>query len=241
MKLSTATIVLLVLVHLPLCSLAENISITLKDNTTINGELSNSEAVAKAALLLHQCNRDQTMWHPLVDQLVEREFSVLTVDMRGYGKSASAEFDIRKHNYNEVTRHFKEDIDQINEFWRQATPDSLQRVVVGASCGGGQATKIAAMDEDISALVLFSPSLREHWVDNSYVARLADRKNLPVLGIASEGDENSLKAVRSVFAQNASRHSQITIYKGDLHGEPLFAHDPKLAVYIADWIGRVVR
>ena len=236
-----ATITIFALLHVPIGASAENISISLGDDTMIYGDLVNTEGGSNSALLLHQCNRDSQMWEPLVDELVDHDFSVMTVDMRGYGKSASGKFDIERHSYNEVTRHFRTDIDHINAFWLRETPDSGKRVVVGASCGGGQATKIATTSGDIAAMVLFSPSLREHWVDGAHVETLAEKKDLPILGIVSEGDENSFIAVQSVFARNDSPQSQTMIYKGDLHGEPLFGHDPSLAKYMADWIDRVVR
>ena len=164
----SSKIVILAILTLSFFSIAansESISITLEDKAELYGELSLKSPDANSALLLHQCNRDLNMWKPLVEELEARGFSILTVDMRGYGKSASETFDIEKHDYENVTQHFKNDIDQINEFWRQQLPASRQRVVVGASCGGGLATKSAVMFQDIKALVLFSPSLREHWID----------------------------------------------------------------------------
>lgn len=232
---------ILTLLFFPFVANAESISITLEDKTELYGELSMDNSDADSALLLHQCNRDLEMWKPLVEELQVRGFNILTVDMRGYGRSASETFDIEKHDYEYVTRHLKNDIDQINQFWRQHLPDSRQRVVVGASCGGGLATKSAVMFQDIEALVLFSPSLREHWIDEKYRQELANRPILPILGIASEGDSNSMLAIESVFGQSQSDLSQKIIYKGDRHGEPLFAHDPELANYISDWIVRAIR
>jgi pimeloyl-ACP methyl ester carboxylesterase len=232
---------ILMLLFFPLATKAESISITLDDKAELYGELSMENSEANSALLLHQCNRDLNMWKPLVEELEARGFSILAVDMRGYGRSASETFDIEKHDYEIVTQHLKNDIDQINKYWRQQLPDSRQRVVVGASCGGGLATKSAVMFQDIKALVLFSPSLREHWIDEKYRQKLADRPILPILGIASESDRNSMMAIESVFAQSQSELSQNIIYKGDRHGEPLFAHDPELANYISDWIVRVLR
>jgi alpha-beta hydrolase superfamily lysophospholipase len=225
----------------PFFTNAEPIGIILEDKTEIFGELSIDNSEANSVLLLHQCNRNLNMWKPLVEELEARGFSILTVDMRGYGRSASETFDIEKHDYEYVTQHFRNDIDEINKYWRQQLPDSRQRVVVGASCGGGLATKSAVMFQDIKALVLFSPSLREHWIDEKYRQKLANRPGLPILGIASESDSNAMMAIESTFAQSQSDLSQKVIYKGDRHGEPLFAHDPELANYISDWIARAVR
>lgn len=218
---------------------AQNVKIELPDGHELAATLTIDDAKNPSALLLHQCNRTKEMWKPLVDELVKAGFNTITVDMRGYGQSANDAYNIDKQDYDYVTQHFRNDIDQINAYWRKQLPQSEYRVVVGASCGGGLAAKTAVTNEDIRSLVLFSPSLRPHWLAPEYRDRLSKQKMLPILGIASEGDTKALKYIEEVFDENQSSMSQNMVYKGRMHGEPLFAHDPKLAQYITDWILRV--
>lgn len=192
-----------------------------------------------SVVLLHQCNRDQTMWNKLIDELRSNGFNTLAVDMRGYGKSASDAYNIENQDYDYVTKHFKKDIDHVNRFWRDELPNSKYRVVIGASCGGGLASKTAILYEDIKAMVLISPSLRPHWLDQELRKKLSEKKELPVLAIASEEDKNALKYIEEVFEENSSPNTQKLVYKGQMHGEPIFKHDPELIPYIVNWILRV--
>jgi alpha-beta hydrolase superfamily lysophospholipase len=120
-------------------------------------------------------------------------------------------------------------------------PESSARVVIGASCGGGQASKTAVMYEDIKSMVLISPALRPHWIDPEYRQKLAKHTQLPVLAIATEDDKNAMDAVSSVFKENKSAKTQKIVYKGRIHGEPLFTHDPELLDYIVDWVSRTIK
>lgn len=220
---------------------AQEVAITLEDGYKVNGHVSIISHTAPSVLLLHQCNRTQEMWKPMVDELKAAGYNTLTVDMRGYGKSVSDKYNIETQDYDYVTQHFKLDIDAINEFWRNQLPDSEFRVAIGASCGGALASKTAVKNRDIKALVLISPSLREHWIEKDYRKQLGELDELPILAIASEDDVNAITYINEAFVENSSALTQKIVYKKRMHGEPLFAHDPKLIPYIIDWINRVTQ
>ncbi len=179
------------------------------------------------------------MWQPLLEELLARGFSVMMIDFRGYGDSRSGEFDV-EDSWDRNPPYFLSDIGFVYARFQELTVDARHHVVIGASCGGGIATHLAANHTEIDALALFSPSLRELWLPTEDWDRLADRTDLPILGIASEADSNSWGAIQRVFKASGAADSQLALYKGRIHGEPLFEHDPALAAYIANWVDRVI-
>lgn len=200
--------------------------------------VNNSKA---SVLLFHQCNRDQRMWKPLVEKLIENNMDAFTADFRGYNESKNVDFNTdTDENYLKSNNHIKSDSRHIFNKWIELTQHAKNRIIIGASCGGGQATALAANNNDIDALILFSPSLREYWFDNENWAKIYQRKNLPVLGIASVGDKNALGAVEKITNNSTASYTELKRYNGKLHGEPLFKHDPILADKMVVWIKQLL-
>ena len=218
---------------------AKETKIRLQDKTEIVGIVSGDIRSDSTALMLHQCNRDQSMWGPLVGNLIREGVSVLTVDMRGYGRSESKKYKISDQSWLEITEHFAKDLVDIDQHWRQLTPKANKRILVGASCGGGLSLSNAANHNDIDALVLLSPSIRERWTSSQDKELFKSKSETPVLGIASEEDKNALKSIEQVFEWSRSKDSQKIVYKGRMHGEPLFNYDSQLPETIVRWIKRV--
>jgi pimeloyl-ACP methyl ester carboxylesterase len=220
---------------------AEEVNLVLKDNIEISGILKVINKEAPSVLLLHQCNRDQKMWIPYTKELNSLGFNTLTFDMRGYGESKKDGFVLTEDNYNETTVHQRNDILEINTFWRRKLPDSKFRVVIGASCGGAHSVKTLITNNDIKAMILLSPSLREHWIEKKYLAQYRNRKEIPIFVVASEDDKNAVNAINELFTPNISSVSQKRIYKGHVHGEPLFALDPTLIKNSLNWLQRTTK
>jgi pimeloyl-ACP methyl ester carboxylesterase len=51
-------------------------------------------APGPGVLLLHQCNRQRKVWDALAQQLAVAGLNVLTLDLRGFGESSGARFDM---------------------------------------------------------------------------------------------------------------------------------------------------
>ncbi len=230
----------LIALLLPLAAPAQPVSVPLHDGETAAANLSMAGDGSRAALLLHQCNRDQSMWAPLVAALNERGISTMTVDLRGYGESATASYNVREHGFDTVVSNVGRDIQSINAAWRESTTDADYRVVVGASCGGGLATRLTVEADDIDGLLLFSPSLRSRWLPDAAREELDRIRDIPALSVVAEDDAAAMESIGLVFDRNASPLSQRITYKGGLHGQPLFEHDPLLATVMASWIERVL-
>lgn len=224
-------------------AIAAPLKVPLRDGYQLAAELLLPQSSKGAVLLLHQCNRDRKMWAPVVRILNERGFSTMTVDARGFGESRSKQFNVALSDeaYDKATAHFPTDAHDIYGVWTAQTSTAQVRAVVGASCGGAMASRLAGDYKDISALVLFSPALRPYWFEEERWAPLHARKEMPILGIVSIEDTNSLVGVvRAVDASKAGR-TEFIRYNGRRHGEPLFDFDPTLPNKMAVWIEAAFR
>lgn len=224
-------------------TIASSLEVPMRDGYRLTADMIFPKNSRASVLLLHQCNRDRRMWAPVVRLLNDRGFSTMTVDARGFGESKSEEFDVSVSDqaYDKATRHFPTDAHDIYKAWLVHSPDAVTRAVIGASCGGAMASRLVGTYSDIEALVLFSPALRPYWFAEDLWEPLHAREKVPILGIVSIGDVNSLVGVeRAVNASKAER-SEFIRYNGRRHGEPLFEFDPNLPNKIATWVDGALR
>ena len=226
-------------------SLAKSVKIRMDDGHIIVADVRTPNNSNASVLLMHQCNRDQTMWAPVVQKLNAAGIGTMTVDFRGYGQSKSAAFDIEA-SYEKSTQLFSRDIGRIYNAWLEHSSGAVMRGVGGASCGGGMAALLASQYKDIKALMLFSAALRPYWFPKENWQLLTARPNLPVLGIVSINDINAhgqkaTIATERVLGASRSENTQLIRYNGRLHGEPLFAHDSSLPDVMTRWFARVLK
>ena len=224
---------------------AEFIEIQMDDGHTIVADVKTPDDSRISVLLMHQCNRDQSMWSPVVQKLNAAGIATMTVDFRGYGRSKTPAFDIDA-SYEKSTQLFSQDIGHIYNAWLEHTPGITERGVGGASCGGGMAALLASQHKDIKALMLFSAALRPYWFPVENWEPLTARRDLPVLGIISINDTNAngkkaIIATERVLDASRSENTRFIRYNGRLHGEPLFAHDPSLPDVMTSWFVRVLK
>ena len=224
-------------------ALAASLKVQINKELFLAAETNGHADAETSVLLLHQCNRSQEMWTPVVQKLNKKGISTMTVDFRGYGQSKMAGFDVNLSDaaYDKATIYIQQDIHLIYQSWLKNTPQVTKRAVVGASCGGGAASILASQYNEIKALLLFSPSLRPYWFATKNWPSLQKRNGLPVLAIASLKDKNALNAINKVVAGSESPLTQKVIYNGRNHGEPLFELDPNLATKMAVWIEQALK
>lgn len=219
---------------------ASEIEIKAKDGISLKG-FANKTSADKAVLFLHQCNREQTMWKPVVNKLSYLGYSTTTVDFRGFGLSKSNNYNIDEsdEDYMKASKYVKDDVHDIYHHWLLQTKNAKKRVVVGASCGGGAAGILAANYNEINGLVLLSPSMRDYWMPEENWEKLSLKKDLPVLTIAAKEDKNAMTAINRVTEMSQAKDTQYVRYNGKLHGDPLFKHDKILADNMVNWIVKV--
>ena len=206
----------------------------------------NGEASAGAVLLLHQCNADRTMYDDLGQGLSDRGLHVLSVDARGFGDSTTdtvsaavirANATSRENyfeNLNLIQAHWPSDVDAVLAMLRENSNAMTEDIVlVGASCGGGQALGLVDRNDDFAGLVLFSGLITEEGAET-----ITSHTELPILFVGAEEDEaaNVAATYPTAFASSPNPQSTLLFYKGSSHGHPLFNEDPGLQSLMENWI-----
>lgn len=192
-----------------------------------------------AMLLLHQCNMDRTMWTGLAERFAAAGVHVLAFDFRGFGESKS---DLVGDFANERARllpDFPSDVDRALGFFATLPDVDINRLgVLGASCGGSQTLLLALREPRVRAIGFFSSSL-PGLTDQDFV-QFESNTALPILGIAAEKDAGAIERTRRLFDRSGHADTKLVVYKGALHGAPLFEHDPGLAESIVAWFRSIL-
>ena len=140
-------------------------------------------------LLLHQCNRDRSVWNDLAMQLAASGLHVLTFDYRGYGESQGERHEsLPPEKRAENAKHWPGDIDTAFQYLvSQPGVDKTRIGVGGASCGVDNAVQTARRHPEVKALMLLSGT-----TDEAGRAFLEASGTLPVFISASDDDHDLL-------------------------------------------------
>ncbi|MGQ0722072.1 MAG: dienelactone hydrolase family protein [Candidatus Eiseniibacteriota bacterium] len=226
----------------PLTASAEltdvDVDIVAPDGFTLRATYWEAAAPGPGVLLLHQCNRERGSWDALARELAGAGLHVLALDFRGFGEGeGAASF---REQGEALWPLYEGDVDRAMDFLISLPHvDSARIGAVGASCGGSQALLLSSRNESVRALVFLSSSLP--WIGSEDIAVFERTRDVPLLGIAADGDEQALDRTRQLFANSRHDKSRLVLYKSDLHGVPLFEHDPALPGTIVDFLVRTLR
>lgn len=212
---------------------ARPIRIESSDGFVLAARYYSAGATAPGVMLLHQCDREgrTTGYEELTTLLADQGFNVLELDLRGFGDSRDQQYPEFRAHMRAIAPKLPGDVEAA--YQHLAAREEVDRAaigVVGASCGASQAIFLAQNHESIRTLVLLSGAL---WPG----ARQAfdDLKHLPIL-IATSEDDGVTEGLRDVFAASESPDSRLLLYKGNLHGTPLFRLDNHLGQTILQWL-----
>lgn len=209
------------------------VEIVAADELMLHGTYWAAAQPGPGVLLLHQCNMDRWSWEPLAKAFAQAGTHVLAFDFRGFGESRGTGGDF-KSDSEKLWPSFIDDVDRMVAFFRTLPDVNADRFgVMGASCGGSQALLLALRDPKVRALGFLSSSLP--WIEAGDVVQFEMNRTRPILAIASEGDKETFDKTRGLFERSKDPMSKIVLYKGDLHGVPLFEHDPGLVDSIVRW------
>ena len=187
-----------------------------------------------AMLLLHQCNRAHSSWAPLAEAFARAGVHVLAFDFRGFGASKSERVGEFQAESDRLWPDYPSDVDRAIGYLRTLPDVDGKRLgVLGASCGGSQTLLVALREPKVRAIGFLSSSLP--WLDEGDLVQFEKNSALPILAIASEEDAETLARAKRLFDRSSDPHSKLIVYKGKLHGVPLFEHDPGLVDSIVAW------
>jgi alpha-beta hydrolase superfamily lysophospholipase len=184
---------------------------------------------AAAVVLVHMLGRTKDDWTSVADRLAEAGAIVLSLDLRGHGRSGGSPAPLAPM------------IDDVRAAvaWVAgrpgARPDAV--AIVGASLGANLAAIAAADNAAVRAVALVSPSLDYRGVrlDASVMRKIGDR---PVWLAASTQDPYSLRTVQELASGSGAREQRLSGAHG--HGTALLAADPDLARGLVDWLRRTL-
>ncbi len=195
----------------------------------------------RAVLLLHQCNYNRSMYNDIGQQLAKQGIHALSLDFRGFGESATDEFNIdkvqalpseeRRAAWRKISAHWPSDVQLAYNHLSSKLSDKGLVGVIGASCGGSQAITLAEKNP-IQVIGFFSSGQRDENIAR-YKTVLADQ---PTLIIASEEDTGTYESAQKLFSTTTNANSKFIAYKGDNHGYPLLDKDKQLASHIVGWL-----
>jgi alpha-beta hydrolase superfamily lysophospholipase len=187
----------------------ETVEFTTDDGVRIVGDLYRPPAEdgmtgpeACSVVLLHMFPSDRRSWRPLAGVLVDRDFSVLAIDFRGYGDSQGEK--------------------RIDDIWRDALAavHFMRRegheciVLVGASMGGTAALIVAAREPVDGVVTLSAASTFMGLIIPPEAMALI---TAPKLFIAAQGDASAAATAQQLYAQSPAP-KRVEIVNGNEHG-----------------------
>lgn len=185
------------------------VEIEASDALVLKGDFYAQPEPSVGILLLHMNNSDRNGWSAFVPYLLEAGYSVLAVDMRGFGQTGG-------------TRDFELAQTDVQTWldWLKSQENITGIAVVGASVGAGIGLIGCANDPDCLGVVALSPGEDFFGVMPADAVQngLTDR---PMLLVASHGDTDSADAVRA-FAQVATGVFTLQMYDRSQHGTGYF-------------------
>lgn len=234
-------IYLLTIFFLSLNVSAERVTLNAKDGFQLVANFVDAGSNAKfGVLMLHQCNADKSMYSKLAKLLGEHSVTSLALDFRGFAGSTTPTFSRKLLRENSKSRKdFINKIKEVNKFWQEdvelvyeylATKIGSDKIsIIGASCGGYWAVKLAQKIKPQS-LVIFSSGM-----DEKGMAAFNHVSDIPALIIAAQDDVYTFNSSNKIFLSAKSPQTRLYVYKGNGHGRSLFKHDPNLENIMVDW------
>jgi pimeloyl-ACP methyl ester carboxylesterase len=187
----------------------------------------NSSGVSKpAVLLLHIIGSDRHSWQALIPSLLDAGYSVLTVDLRGFGDTGG------EINWGAATKDVQTWLDWLRK-QPEVRPDAVS--ITGGSIGANLALIGCANDPDCVTAIALSPGL----VYYSLKPDINQLKTRSAFLVASQNDLYPADSVKQMVG-SASGDIGARIYPGTAHGTHLFEGSDKvrdgLIATIINWL-----
>lgn len=196
------------------------VEIAAPDGLPLRGIYYSPHADAPAVLLIHQLYVTQRSWNFLVTPLTEAGFNVLTIDLRGYGRTGG------RINWQAA----RSDITTWAA-WLDEQPGVQSVAMVGSSMGAVLAADGCFRYEPCTRAVAISPAL------NYYNVGIKDalEGDLPLLVIYADRDRYPARDMEDIVALAGDDLTLFT-YSGRSHGIDIFKLDSTLSATVATYL-----
>ncbi len=208
--------------------------LTASDGTKLKVSYFSAAKPGPGVLLLHQCNRQRTIWDGLAQQLSAAGINVLTLDLRGYGESGGKPFDkLTPDEQGAVRAKLPGDLELAFQYLlAQPGVDKSMIGVGGASCGVDNSVQLALRHPEVHSLVLLSGP-----TDYNGRQFLRSSKAGPVFLAYADDDEfpDSPLTIQWLYVMTANPEKKLVHYANGGHGADIFHAHPELMSAITDW------
>lgn len=215
-------------------SAVQAVELTASDGTRLKAAYFPAAQPGPGVLLLHQCNRDSTVWAGLAQQLSAAGINVLTLDYRGFGESGGVPHqNTTPLELQAELAKWPSDI-EVAFRYLQSQPGVARDMigVGGADCGVNISVHTALRHPEVRSLVLLSGN-------TDYPGRQFLRKavNLPVLfGYASDDEfPESITTTQWLYSLDPNSGKKMVRYAKGGHGADIFNAHPKFVQVITNW------
>jgi dienelactone hydrolase len=183
-------------------------------------------------LLLHQCNRDRSVWSGLAESLAREGFHVLTLDFRGYGDSGGKRHVTLTDQERDqvVTEVWPGDVDAAYAYLRAQPGVQSVSGAGGASCGVNQSIQLSRRHPEVQSLVLLSGT-----TDRAGRQHLRSKASPALMLVASDDDGGVVEFMTWLDASSGNSTNRFVEYKTGGHGTDQFGPHPELPGEIVAW------
>ncbi len=232
MRQTSLVLATVVLMTAGLAGASERVVVESDDGFELVATLWQNDEKAPGLLLLHQCDGDRSMFHGLGATLAAAGFRVLAPDLRGLGESKSADYDLEtageEADWEQARERFGSDVEAAYRYLGEVVG------VLGASCGGGEAIRLATAHPEITGVALLSARLSS--VEERDAMKLPSQQ---LLLIAAKSDLGAARPAGTLGYRKRSA-STLKLFEGSAHGSALLAEHPALEGDIVAWFEEVL-
>ncbi len=226
---------------------AEDVRFATRDGVELAGTFYAAPASpAPAVLLLHGLGQNRQGWDPFARLLQREGMAVLAVDLRAHGESVKQQtaqglvrLDVSAFRPNDF-QNMLIDINTAYDWLADREGVDHQRIgIAGASLSANLAARYAVFNEDVAALVLFSPGLRYREVRaDDAIIELGDVPLRIYVGVNDSFAYESSKKLVELRREGGKPFAEDTLIvcTGSLHGAQLLQGVDGLAQQIAGWL-----
>ncbi|HYL46755.1 MAG TPA: alpha/beta hydrolase [Candidatus Limnocylindrales bacterium] len=210
----------------------QDVDLTAADGVKFKATYYSAGKPGPGVLLMHQCNRERKTWDALATRLSQAGIHVVTFDYRGFGESGGPRFDTATSEQRaEVVKSWPGDIDMVFAYLlAQPGVDRARIGAGGASCGVDNSIQLARRHSEVKTLVLLSGT-----TDDAGIEYLESAYAVPILGSASEDDDDALPMMRWLIAFTPNPADKLVLYKAAGHGTEMFKVEKGLEPMIFEW------
>ncbi|REL31161.1 alpha/beta hydrolase [Thalassotalea euphylliae] len=223
-------------------NLMAEVSITTKDKFTLSADYYEGSPRSDGFLLLHGCQSDRQSLTPIAKLLAEQGHHVLSMDLRGYGKSTSEQYSHAniKRNTKDII-NYQQRMAQLMAYWEEDVLAGYEHLatklakennisILSVGCAARYAVSTAEQLY-VANMALLSPDM-----DYATKERYKNLRDIASFFISSVHHVQSYQTAKELFEWNGHDRSTMLLYKGNYAGNHLLRRNKSLAIDIAHWL-----